>query len=629
MKRNRQTGMSLRYKLLMVVLAVLTVSMSTFFLLQYRQTRRDLINRLGLSATPLSDVINSSLTHAMQTRDLEDLRGIVNNVSKQKGVERVMVVDKDGRIQVSPYPEDVGRLIDMADPTCQACHRVEPQQRSNTVVYTARSGARIFRNVRPIVNEPQCHRCHEPSRKINGVLISDFSMAGVEQELADRFRTMVLSLIVTLLVTAGTITFLMNRLVIARLQQLLKATRSLGRGNLAQRVAEKGGDEIAELASSFNEMVENLRRSREVRERKELIENVLNAVKESIIVLDPQGRIISLSRGSQQIFGYCPQEVCGLEYAGLGEARRRIWQQATAEGRVDVETKIERSEGKLLPARVRVIPLRNEHRELLGYVEVTYDLTEERARQQLQQRLAESEKLARIGLVASGVAHEINNPMTSIAAYSEALIEKVGQMPDGELCRLDPSSRLPEYLKVIHEEAFRCKAITQNLLDYARPRQLQVRPTSVNDLVESALGLEGGTMETQGVKPVTDLAADAPHILVDPDQLRQALLNLIRNAIDAMPEGGQLTVATKCRDRKLVISVNDTGCGISEEHLPKLFDPFFSTKHEGQGTGLGLSLCEKVIQKHGGRISVESEVGVGTTFCLHLPIEQSSEEDQE
>ncbi len=620
--------MSVRHKLLIAVSAVLAISMSTFYWHQFRQTRRDLIARVGLSAAPLNDIVSSSLTYAMQTRDLGGLREILRNVSKQRGVRHIMIVDKDGRVQVSSDAKDIGRVIKVSEPDCQVCHRVTPEERSHTRVLTAASGERIYRNVRPIANETQCHRCHDPARKINGVLISDFSMAEVERELGDRFHTMLRSLLLSLLVTTAAIAFFANRLVIRRLRHLVRATRAIGQGNLDQHVEDRGGDELAELGASFNEMVERLKRSRAVRERKELVENVLNAVRESIIVTDAKGMVISASRGTELMFSSRSEDICGQRYAALGETRARIWQQLERGESLSVETEMTRAGGEVFPVRVQMRPLRNEQDELLGYVEVIYDLTEERARDHLLHQLAESEKLAGIGLLASGVAHEVNNPMTSIATYAEALLDRVNRMEEEKLAHLDPNRRLRDYLQVIHEEAFRCKAITQNLLDYARPRALHLRPTDLREVVESALHLEQARLEAQRVTLVVHLPTEAAEAMADPDRLRQVLLNLIKNAMDAMPQGGRLTVAIEQDGDEVAIRVSDEGCGIPAEHLSRIFDPFFSTKAEGRGTGLGLSLCQQMMQKHGGRITVESRIGVGTTFRLCLPTGSAACKDQ-
>jgi two-component system NtrC family sensor kinase len=204
----------------------------------------------------------------------------------------------------------------------------------------------------------------------------------------------------------------------------------------------------------------------------------------------------------------------------------------------------------------------------------------------------------------------------------------VNQMEEQKLAELDPGRRLRDYLQVIHEEAFRCKAITQNLLGYARPRALRLQPTDLREVVASALSLEQARLEAQGVTPVTHFPATAPEAMADPDRLRQVLLNLIKNAADAMPEGGRLTVAIAQEGDEVVIRISDEGCGIPAEHLPRVFDPFFSTKAEGRGTGLGLSLCQQMMQKHGGRIAVESEVGAGTTFRLYLPCGRAASKDQ-
>ncbi len=602
---------SLRFKMTFGVILILMVVMSIVFLVQYTWLRREMIERLGLSSTPLSDVIKGSLKHAMATRNMDEITHIVANVSKQKGVLKVFVVDKRGVIGISPDRSDIGRRLTLDEPTCQSCHRLQPENRNKTVILDGNGGHRVFRNVNPIANEPECHACHGSRDKILGVLISDFSMAEVDERLASKFREMLLALAATILVTVATISFTMNRLVVGRLERFVRATKVLGSGRLDQEVQPGGPDEIGELAVSFNEMLEKLRRATEIRQRKELLENVLETVKESIIVYDPEGTILSFSRGAEETFRVPAAEVVGMPCTVLGEERADLLARVHAGGLTTGEVRLRSRDGRCFPALVSVLPLRGEDNRLLAFVEITRDLTAERHKERLQQQLMQSEKLAATGQLAAGVAHELNNPLGNILLYGKLLLE--------ELPPTDP--RVPN-LRHIVENTIRCKGIVKGLLDYAKESDIHTSLQDLNPIAESSVQMLGNELRLRDIACELDLAPGLPRVACDRNQIQQVLVNLVQNAIQAVEDRGRIrvTTASGADDRLVRVSVADSGPGIPPELLPRIFDPFFTTKDSG--TGLGLSICHGIVERHHGRIWAESPAGTngaGALFTVELP----------
>jgi signal transduction histidine kinase len=191
----------------------------------------------------------------------------------------------------------------------------------------------------------------------------------------------------------------------------------------------------------------------------------------------------------------------------------------------------------------------------------------------------------------------------------------------------DPSDPHYRSLKIIDEESKRCEKIIRDLLQFARPKSADLCPTNVKQVLEKTLGLVSNHLYKQKIKAITQIEDDLPKIYADPQELEQVLVNLYLNAIDAMPESGTLTVAAKPvssasgAPQEVVISVADTGFGITPEDLPKIFQPFFTAKKK-RGLGLGLPICDRIIKNHGGRIKVESQPGQGTTFEIYLPVAQ-------
>jgi two-component system NtrC family sensor kinase len=258
------------------------------------------------------------------------------------------------------------------------------------------------------------------------------------------------------------------------------------------------------------------------------------------------------------------------------------------------------------------VNLRGAREEISGWASTLEQRVEERTRElrEMQSRLLRSEKLASLGELAAGIAHEINNPLTGILMFSSMLIDDR---------RLDPA--LKGDVETIVRETGRCAEIVRGLLNFARETVPKKRLDCAARIMELTLGLVEHQIAVQGIRVVRDFAGNLPPVLVDPNQLEQVFMNMVINASQAMPQGGTLTVRieTSSRPETLCIGIADTGCGIPEEDLGRIFDPFFSTK-EQRGTGLGLAVSFGIIENHQGQIEVESRLGEGTTITISLPV---------
>ncbi len=241
----------------------------------------------------------------------------------------------------------------------------------------------------------------------------------------------------------------------------------------------------------------------------------------------------------------------------------------------------------------------------------------EQQRSLLDAKLVQSQKLASIGELSAGIAHEINNPLAIIAQETEWLRHLLKGLVGRETRE---KADFSDSLREIAVQVDRCKEITQNLLNFARKVEPVIQEVNVNKLVQDMAKLVERDAEKLGISVQKDLAPDLPPILSDGPCLRQVVLNLLNNARQAIGKGGSITLATRASEEgEIEICVSDTGCGIPKEHLGKIFDPFFTTKPHGKGTGLGLSICHGIVDRLGGRISVSSEVGKGSTFVVRLP----------
>jgi two-component system NtrC family sensor kinase len=263
-----------------------------------------------------------------------------------------------------------------------------------------------------------------------------------------------------------------------------------------------------------------------------------------------------------------------------------------------------------------LVRLKQARKELEDYGRVLEEKVEERTQEltKMQDHLIQSEKLASMGQLSASIAHEVNNPLSGALIYNQLIAKKITR---GDFDR----EAILDYLSKMEHELSRSTKLIRSLLDFAVQTEPKIKEVNVNEVLNRALelGIHAGSKENTRVQK--DLHP-LPTFMVDPDQLEQVFVNLIMNALQAMPTGGTLTLRTYMENRELKIAVQDTGCGISPENMNKIFTPFFSTKKEVKGVGLGLSVSYGIIQGLKGRIEVESKVGEGTTFTVCLPITQ-------
>ena len=258
---------------------------------------------------------------------------------------------------------------------------------------------------------------------------------------------------------------------------------------------------------------------------------------------------------------------------------------------------------------------------LLGYRGVDIDITEQKRaeaeKRELERKAQVNDRLASVGEMASGIAHEINNPLTGVVGFSELLLEK------------DLPEDLREEVQIICDGSKRVADIVKGLLTFARQRKPERTFTDINGIIESTLALRKYSLETGNIEVSTSLDAGLPCTMADRGQLQQVFMNIIVNAESEMKKAhdrGRLTIKTEQIDNKIRISFKDDGPGIARENIDKVFDPFFTTKEVGEGTGLGLSLSHGIISEHKGAMYVESEAGKGATFIIELPIVEEEEE---
>lgn len=386
----------------------------------------------------------------------------------------------------------------------------------------------------------------------------------------------------------------------------------------------------AARSASANLTIEVERRTAEVQAQQRFIEAIIDSLPLSLYAIDRNYEIVAwnrnrelgelgIPRGSvlgKNIFNVLTRQKRELlegEFAGVfmsGEIRRIEHSTATANG-------------ELKHWLISKIPMWiDQSGDVSHVITIGEEITE---RVEANRAVARAEKLAAVGRLAAGVVHEINNPLATISACAEALESRVSEGGFGESAALED---LREYLGLIRSEAFRCKTITNGLLDFSRTRTTEHTLVDLADVIASAARLVSHQQRGENVALQIETAENLPPIAGDAVQLQQAVIALATNAIDAMPEGGVLRITSRMNGKRVLVEVTDSGVGIPQENVPRIFEPFFTTKEVGKGTGLGLAVCYGILTEHGGSLDVQTTPGVGSTFTISLPAINNDGEPQ-
>lgn len=359
-----------------------------------------------------------------------------------------------------------------------------------------------------------------------------------------------------------------------------------------------------------------------LKESNEFLNRLLNSMVGVVVAADMDGKIIFVNQSVKRVLGFEPEELVGSPLTNLAppsdlrHARRMLEKK---HGQVQgIQTKVTTKTGEEVPVRLNSSYVYRDGVPVAS-VGIFTDLREKLKMEdhlvQARMQVVHSEKLARLGRMAAGIAHELNNPLTGITVYAELLKDS---LPVDHPAQQD--------LNFIIEDTERCRDIVRGLLEYSRQGELRVEEADLSEVVEDAFNLIRDNSVFLHVEVVRNYSEDPLLIQCDTKLLRQVFINLLMNAVDAMDGRGILTVTTYMDDKGYrCVEVSDTGAGIDLEHVRRVFDPFFTTKAVGKGTGLGLSVAFGVVTRHGGEITVKETSPKGTTFLVRLPAQAPQE----
>ena len=332
---------------------------------------------------------------------------------------------------------------------------------------------------------------------------------------------------------------------------------------------------------------------------------------EGIIVTGQEGNITFINSIAHEMLGLKQQEIHGQKTEDILPEELHQLAQENSGGRktVDKELSLTDANRKELSIAATVTEILSEDGDFVGTMYILHDLTQIKS---LQEAVQKQEKMAAIGNLAAGVAHEVRNPLSSIKGYATYF---------GSL--FEEGSDKKKAADVMTAEVERLNRVISELLEIARPSDIKPKKTDISFLLKSSLRLIQQEAEAEGVEIKTTVAAKIPPLYLDPDRITQALINLYINALQAMPEGGILTISASEEGSGVVITVADTGFGITDDKTSKIFDPYYTTKNTG--TGLGLAVVQKVVEAHGGSVAVKSAENKGTEFIITLPRDKEDE----
>ena len=524
---------NLKLKISIYLFTALLVAMILFTALILKHRQEDLQNVVSQNVTQISEVIVASTRYAMLVNKRDIAEKIIEDIGKQKGIERVRVISADGTIIHSNKSSEIGYSVEQHEEPCVHCHLTSKPLKQvpddkRWKIYDGSNGHRVLGTMHAIRNEPSCSSasCHEhpPKQSVLGIVDIAFSLEEIDRSMNQHAIHIIAISAGLILIFSVSIGLLLQRLIYLPLQDLEAGAKKVAEGNLDLDIPIRSDDELGHVAGSFNDMTLALSKSR-------------------------------------------------LELQDLVQT---------------LELKVEERTQELIVAEAEVL---------------------------------QGQKLASVGVLAAGIAHELNNPLTGVLTFTSLLRKK---MPDG--------SEDAEDLDLVIRETKRCASIIKRLLDFAREKVPVKGMFDLNHVIEDTVRFTDRPASLRQIEITTHLDPTLPQVWGDADLIKQVVLNLLVNAQQAIEVQGVIQVETRPYIAALTakpgveavpmveIIVKDNGCGIPEANLQRIFDPFFTSKEVGKGTGLGLSVSYGIIKAHGGRINVDSIVGEGTTFRIYLPI---------
>ncbi|CUS96572.1 two-component system sensor histidine kinase NtrB [Candidatus Kryptobacter tengchongensis] len=417
----------------------------------------------------------------------------------------------------------------------------------------------------------------------------------------------------------------MEQRILSKLDEFLGEIDNLLREELSANFSSIRQEDIEKihqiLIKYIHHVIDLAKKGRSVHER--LVHSIIQNYSDAVIALDNDYKIFFWNKGAERIFGYTADEMLGktvdpIVPSELKEKGELQWlfEETLRKGYIEnYETERIRKDGRRIIVNLSRSLIKDENGEVLGSIAIVKDVTQIK---ELEKQIQHSDKLALIGQIAAGIAHEIGTPLNVISGNAEYIMMEMGE-----------NNPYKEELETIISQAERIANLIKQLLEFARPRKPNYTKVNVNNELHHVVELLKHQFEKSNIKLNLKFSEDIPSIYADCSQIHQVFLNIIVNAIQAINQNGVIEIETFAKDGYVNIKFRDNGVGILPEHIHKIFEPFFTTKEAGKGTGLGLAVSKRIIDEHNGKIEVESTPGKGTVFTVKFPtyIKKEDKED--
>jgi len=627
-------GASLSRRLTLGLIVALLASACALVALMLAVNQGELRAQQEESARRMARLFEASLQNAMLKRDLDGIASILKYLGQAPGVAQAQLLSPAGEIRFDSHDggplggkriTSDGLVVRQEDMAADAPGLISAQQLCagadcrERLRWAAEAGGDRLQIVFPIRNQTPCGQCHGPvaEHPVNGLLVLDFqprALAGL-----GRGPLLLLSAVGLGALTLFALIMLLTlrRQVGAPLASLAQAAGRLEEGDLQARVKSSAHDELGRVAHAFDRMADRLSATvLTLRRERQFLQQLIDGMPDPVVVIGPDHRIHLANhayasligqelrelvgqpcyRASQGLNEPCPSTLVTCPLAEIREVARPVRSMMS----------LRRADGSPVDVDIDAAPLEQEGEAPL-VIEVIRPL-------ERTLRFSQQQRLSTIGLLANGVAHEIHNPLASIRIALQASLRglRSGQMEREELTG---------YLELVDHEIDRCVLITQRMMQMSQTPSQTLQSVNVAAAIDDVLALLREECRVRGVRVGVEGVPPALRVMGDEAELRQVLVNLVHNALHAMPQGGRIDIrGTPSGDGQwLTLSVRDTGCGIAADEIGLIFMPFFSRRADGQrGTGLGLAISKATMERFGGRIEVESAPGAGSCFTLTL-----------
>lgn len=606
-------GGSLQRRLNITLAVVLAVVSALFLGLLAQVYERQITEEHARASLQINGLLQAALENAMLKRDLEGLRGILGQLADAPNIAAVRILNPDFEVRFASSPALEQGLLNNPQTRAALAER-QPQ----TLLIPDAPGGAVLRSVNPVANQAPCQQCHGPlaDHPVNGLLVVDYRADGIEAELWRGIGFLALAGLAVIVVSAGAIWAVLRHAVLRPLGRLQAGTAALAEGALSHRLAITGRDEVAQLGRSFNAMAAQVEASVQALGAAEAaLQAVIDAIPDGIRVIGPDFRILKANAAYARQIGQPQAAVLGQRCHASSHGR------STACPDTLVTCPLIELRGGKGALTCRQVHLDARQREvhvevaaapvvlMLGGQPTTCVVEAIRDLEQ-QARLSQEHRLSELGLMASGVAHEIHNPLSSVSLVVAAL--------RADLAAGDYAA-LPPQLDIIGQEVERTLAITDSMLMLCQPPSPEPLLLELDRVIPSALALL--TFQAQKTGAAIDCKVQpGVRVMAAESDVRMLISNLVMNALHAMTGGGVVKVRAHGQGAQVILQVEDTGHGIAPRDLDRIFLPFWTRRADGtSGRGLGLSIVQSIVDRSKGRIAVESTVDVGSRFTIFLP----------